>query len=317
MVISCSKYFVQVKRYNGSDWRSIFYISILLSTSDYKLIINKIYETTLKIKNKSPSFQKSRNKFSKILINHAIYFCDIKRRERSSIKLPATHKPNQSPNLKSQNQFLNIPGHPSNQPSLFLSLINPILSNNIPFFFTRSTTHFDHIQNLFQTPNVSCSLEIIQSSNLPFPKNTVKKIKTAAETSVEDGWRIPLGGVPADFSHRDSRTVGRITRIAGGVGGWRRGPNEISRYVNAGRRVRGLSLSLSLYEAEEPDTGERFAVVPGRWMCATPTRGNRGPTSTACLSLSLCLAPLRRTVTILLPSTSTSSTRVSYAFCFM
>lgn len=135
MVISCSKYFVQVKRYNGSDWRSIFYISILLSTSDYKLIINKIYETTLKIKNKSPSFKKSRNKFSKILINHAIYFCDIKRRERSSIKLPATHKPNQSPNLKSQNQFLNIPGHPSNQPSLFLSLINPILSNNIPFFF--------------------------------------------------------------------------------------------------------------------------------------------------------------------------------------
>lgn len=145
----------------------------------------------------------------------------------------------------------------------------------------------------------------------------MKKIKTAAETSVEDGWRISLGGVPADFSHRDSRTVGRITRIAGGVGGWRRGPNEISRYVNAGRRVRGLSLSLSLYEAEEPDTGERFAVVPGRWMCATPTRGNRGPTSTACLSLSLCLAPLRRTVTILLPSTSTSSTRVSYAFCFM
>lgn len=48
-----------------------------------------------------------------------------------------------------------------------------------------------------------------------------------------------------------------------------------------------VSLSLSLYEAEEPDTGERFAVVPGRWMCATPTRGNRGPTSTACLSLSL------------------------------
>ena len=48
-----------------------------------------------------------------------------------------------------------------------------------------------------------------------------------------------------------------------------------------------VSLSLSLYEAEEPDTGERFAVVPGRWMCATPTRGNRGPTSTACLSLSV------------------------------
>lgn len=189
MVISCSKYFVQVKRYNGSDWRSIFYISILLSTSDYKLIINKIYETTLKIKNKSPSFQKSRNKFSKILINHAIYFCDIKRRERSSIKLPATHKPNQSPNLKSQNQFLNIPGHPSNQPSLSLSLWSIQSSRTIfPFFFTRSTTHLDHIQNLFQTPNVSCSLEIIQSSNLPFPKNTVKKIKTAAETSVEDGW---------------------------------------------------------------------------------------------------------------------------------
>ena len=56
---------------------SISYISILLSTSDYELIINKTYETTLKIKNKSPSFKKSRNKFSKILINHAIYFCDI------------------------------------------------------------------------------------------------------------------------------------------------------------------------------------------------------------------------------------------------
>lgn len=23
---------------------------------------------------------------------------------------------------------------------------------------------------------------------------------------------------------------------------------------------------------QEPDTGERFAEVPGRWMCATPTR---------------------------------------------
>lgn len=43
----------------------------------YELIINKTHETTLKIKNKSPLFKKSRNKFSKILINHAIYFCDI------------------------------------------------------------------------------------------------------------------------------------------------------------------------------------------------------------------------------------------------
>lgn len=169
MVISCSKYFVQVKRYNGSDWRSIFYISILLSTSDYKLIINKIYETTLKIKNKSPSFKKSRNKFSKILINHAIYFCDIKRRERSSIKLPATHKPNQSPNLKSQNQFLNIPGHPSNQPSLSLSLSdqsNPLEQYSL--FFLRDQPPTSTISKTSSKPQTSVVLS--RSSNRPtFP----------------------------------------------------------------------------------------------------------------------------------------------------
>lgn len=119
----------------------------------------------------------------------------------------------------------------------------------------------------------------------------MKKIKTAAETSVEDGWRIPLGGVPADFSHRDSRTVGRITRIAGGVGGWRRGPNEISRYVNAGRRVRGLSLSLSLSMRPRNQIRERdlpwFRVVG----CVQRLRAVTGAQLPRPVSLSLSVSP--------------------------
>lgn len=198
--------------------------------------------------------------------------------------------------------------------SLSLSLINPILSN-IFFTINHPPRPCSHIQNLLQNlaPNVSCSRETRSSnqrSSLSEKLCEKKRRRYLDEDErMEDSVRRSSGRFFSPGSG-DPLPV-RITRIAGGVGGWRRGPNEISRYVNAGRRV----LSLSLYEEtwngprnqiRERDL-PRFRVVG----CVQRLRGNRGPTSTACLSLS-------RPYDARLPfAIYVSSTRVSYAFCFM
>lgn len=199
--------------------------------------------------------------------------------------------------------------------SLSLSLWS-IQSSRI--FFLQSTTHLDRVpisKTSCKTspPNVSCSREIRSSnqrSSLSEKLCEKKRRRYLDEDErMEDSVRRSSGRFFSPGSG-DPLPV-RITRIAGGVGGWRRGPNEISRYVNAGRRV----LSLSLYEEtwngprnqiRERDL-PRFRVVG----CVQRLRGNRGPTSTACLSLS-------RPYDARLPfAIYVSSTRVSYAFCFM
>lgn len=131
--------------------------------------------------------------------------------------------------------------------SLSLSLINPILSN-IFFTINHPPRPCSHIQNLLQNlaPNVSCSREIRSSnqrSSLSEKLCEKKRRRYLDEDErMEDSVRRSSGRFFSPGSG-DPLLV-RITRIAGGVGGWRRGPNEISRYVNAGRRVLSLSLSM-------------------------------------------------------------------------
>lgn len=104
-----------------------------------------------------------------------------------AIKLPATHKPNQSPNRKSQNQFPHIPGHLL---SLSLSLINPILSN-IFFTINHPPRPCSHIQNLLQNLAPKRQLfsrdPIIQSTIVPFWKTLWKKTAAIPRRGWEDG----------------------------------------------------------------------------------------------------------------------------------
>ena len=199
-----------------------------------------------------------------------------------------------------------------------LSLSLSDQSNPLEYFFYNqppTSTVFPYPKTSCKTspPNVSCSREIRSSnqrSSLSEKLCEKKRRRYLDEDErMEDSVRRSSGRF---FSPRSGDPLPvRITRIAGGVGGWRRVPNEISRYVNAGRRV----LSLSLYEEtwngprnqiRERDL-PRFRVVG----CVQRLRGNRGPTSTACLSLS-------RPYDARLPfAIYVSSTRVSYAFCFM
>lgn len=199
-----------------------------------------------------------------------------------------------------------------------LSLSLSDQSNPLEYFFYNqppTSTVFPYPKTSCKTspPNVSCSRETRSSnqrSSLSEKLCEKKRRRYLDEDErMEDSVRRSSGRFFSPGSG-DPLPV-RITRIAGGVGGWRRGPNEISRYVNAGRRV----LSLSLYEEtwngprnqiRERDL-PRFRVVG----CVQRLRGNRGPTSTACLSLS-------RPYDARLPfAIYVSSTRVSYAFCFM
>lgn len=132
--------------------------------------------------------------------------------------------------------------------SLSLSLWS-IQSSRI--FFLQSTTHLDRVpisKTSCKTspPNVSCSREIRSSnqrSSLSEKLCEKKRRRYLDEDErMEDSVRRSSGRFFSPGSG-DPLPV-RITRIAGGVGGWRRGPNEISRYVNAGRRVLSLSLSM-------------------------------------------------------------------------
>lgn len=89
--------------------------------------------------------------------------------------------------------------------SLSLSLINPILSN-IFFTINHPPRPCSHIQKPLAKPRPQTSVVLARSdhpiNDRPFLKNSVKKNGGDTSTRMR-GWRIPYGGVPADFSHQD------------------------------------------------------------------------------------------------------------------
>lgn len=130
-----------------------------------------------------------------------------------------------------------------------LSLSLSDQSNPLEYFFYNqppTSTVFPYPKTSCKTspPNVSCSRETRSSnqrSSLSEKLCEKKRRRYLDEDErMEDSVRRSSGRFFSPGSG-DPLPV-RITRIAGGVGGWRRGPNEISRYVNAGRRVLSLSL---------------------------------------------------------------------------
>lgn len=132
-----------------------------------------------------------------------------------------------------------------------LSLSLSDQSNPLEYFFYNqppTSTVFPYPKTSCKTspPNVSCSRETRSSnqrSSLSEKLCEKKRRRYLDEDErMEDSVRRSSGRFFSPGSG-DPLPV-RITRIAGGVGGWRRGPNEISRYVNAGRRVLSLSLSM-------------------------------------------------------------------------
>lgn len=129
-----------------------------------------------------------------------------------------------------------------------LSLSLSDQSNPLEYFFYNQPPRVPISKTSCKTspPNVSCSREIRSSnqrSSLSEKLCEKKRRRYLDEDErMEDSVRRSSGRFFSPGSG-DPLPV-RITRIAGGVGGWRRGPNEISRYVNAGRRVLSLSLSM-------------------------------------------------------------------------
>lgn len=89
--------------------------------------------------------------------------------------------------------------------SLSLSLWS-IQSSRI--FFLQSTTHLDRVPISKTSCKTSPQTSVVLArsdhpiNDRPFLKNSVKKNGGDTSTRMR-GWRIPYGGVPADFSHQD------------------------------------------------------------------------------------------------------------------